>query len=79
METASGVRMWQALRSLSDYCLIDRINSQKKADVKKMPTFIHSVIEAIGEEHENLNPNAVTFNPNNKDNANLEIIPNNAV
>jgi hypothetical protein len=39
LETASGVRIWQSLRTLSDYALMDRMHrSYTKAELKAMPT-----------------------------------------
>jgi hypothetical protein len=66
LETASGVRMWQALRSLSDYCL--SWNMQKtmtKAQLKTLPIFTSSTIDSAFEE-ENSDPNLVTFGKKNE-------------
>ena len=60
LETASGVRMWQVLRSLSDYCLLFKMNKEfNKGDLKLMPNFINNIIQAFDEdnEDENQDPN----------------------
>ena len=41
VETASGVKMWQSLRQMSDWCLLDYMNRNfTKADLKCLPTFV---------------------------------------
>ena len=66
LETASGVKIWQSLRTLSDYALMDRMHrSYSKAELKAMPSaFVQSVMQArreMGEEGssegENRDPN----------------------
>jgi hypothetical protein len=61
LESACGVKMWQSLRVLSDYCLVDQMNREyRKQEMKEMPVFIQSVMQArreAGEERENFNPN----------------------
>ena len=48
LESASGVRMWQALRSLSDYCIMDRMRKEhSKAELRSLPVFIQSVLQAF--------------------------------
>lgn len=47
LETASGVKMWQVLRQLSDYCIMDSIvktGGYSKADIKIVPEFVQSVL-----------------------------------
>ncbi len=45
LETASGVKLWQALRTLADYALIDVMHRQySKADLKEVPSFVQSVL-----------------------------------
>ena len=59
LETASGIRMWQTLRSLSDYAMMHKLTLNfSKAELKAMPTFIQSAIQAFGQESdENNDPN----------------------
>jgi hypothetical protein len=39
METAAGVRMWQALRSISDWALYERMTKSAKIIADGIPTF----------------------------------------
>ena len=39
METAAGVRMWQALRSISDWALYERMTKSAKIIANGIPTF----------------------------------------
>jgi hypothetical protein len=64
LESASGVKMWQSLRTLSDYCIIDRMNKGfTRLEMKEMPVFVQSVMQArrdaeeIKEQQENQDPN----------------------
>jgi hypothetical protein len=61
LESASGVKMWQSLRVLSDYCLVDQMNrGYRKQEMKEMPVFIQSIMQArreAGEDRENFSPN----------------------
>ena len=65
LESASGVKMWQCLRAVSDYCLLDEMNrGYSKEDMKKMPSFVQSVMQARHEQEgcegydaENSDPN----------------------
>jgi hypothetical protein len=87
LETASGVRLWQTLRTVSDYALIDRMNATlPKADMKCLPSFIHSLIQAFPSDlsiDENSDPNhqsTISHSSNNKQpSINLEVLPTNAV
>ncbi|CDW82395.1 UNKNOWN [Stylonychia lemnae] len=48
LESATGVRMWQALRSLSDYCLMESMKAQfTKSELKAMPDFIQNTVQLI--------------------------------
>ena len=51
--------MWATLRTLSDYALADNMHkSYSKAELKAMPQFVHSIIQAKrDEDEENLDPN----------------------
>jgi predicted lipid carrier protein YhbT len=41
LETASGAKLWQTLRSLSDYALLDHLLSRyHKSEVKDLPLFV---------------------------------------
>jgi hypothetical protein len=41
LETASGVKMWQTLRNMSDYCILDRLNKEySKGELKTLPCFV---------------------------------------
>lgn len=43
LETASGVKMWQVLRQVSDYCVMDHIvktGGYSKAEIKTVPEFV---------------------------------------
>ena len=45
LETASGVKLWQALRTLADYALMDVMHRQySKAELKEVPTFVQSIL-----------------------------------
>jgi hypothetical protein len=45
--------MWQSLRALSDYCLIDQMNrGYTKHKMREMPVFIQSVMQARRETME---------------------------
>ena len=39
--------MWQSLRALSDYCLLDQMNrGYTKHEMREMPVFVQSVMQA---------------------------------
>ena len=93
LETASGAKLWQTLRSLSDYALIDHILIRyHKSEVKDLPQFVQSVMQAkreMGEESdelgENRDPNQTsqmsqitTLGGKGSNTVNLEINPTNA-
>ncbi len=47
LESASGVKMWQSLRALSDYCLVDQMNRGfTKHQMRELPVFVQSVMQA---------------------------------
>lgn len=61
LESASGVKMWQSLRALSDYCLVDQMNRGfTKHQMRELPVFVQSVMQArrdAEDDQENYNPN----------------------
>ena len=57
VETASGVKMWQSLRQMSDWCLLDYMNRNfTKADLKCLPTFVQHTSRSVALD-ENFDPN----------------------
>lgn len=53
--------MWQSLRALSDYCLVDQMNrGYTKHQMRELPMFVQSVMQAkrdAEDDQENYNPN----------------------
>ena len=89
LESASGVKMWQSLRALSDYCLLDQMNrGYTKHEMREMPVFIQSVMQARRDaaeelqQQENYNPNQSQISQVNIESTmkgcSLEINPQNA-
>jgi len=51
METAAGVRMWQALRSISDWALFERMTKSAKIVADGIPTFKLTPATIIADEY----------------------------
>eukprot|EP00347_Sterkiella_histriomuscorum_P009030 403342797 len=57
LETASGVKLWQALRNLSDYLMMFKLTQSgqlSKAEIKELPVFIQNALQLSENEESGL-------------------------